>query len=782
VSTKIFYGTAICTKVFLSGNSYGLFERIVLSRLPHMSHKIIFCVAVIIAKLIIFQTSDVPLIIVQIMMLVLGIVVDFWRIKEDRGLFEKYHDYREGLTKFQTLMVSGLPVNVLIISRNLQQELFVNDSLKQLVQGNMMRKWLGTLTIDKESFSDGISKVIQGTAASSLLTFEGTSLLEFLEIFRNQELIESDHNLMFNTVYQKDVKQIFQTKVFPLKWDNRDAIAVTFNDVTDHYQNLSLKVADANKDKMLAFISHELRTPLNGILGVVQLLEKRASDIQTIQYLRVCKNSGEMLLSLVNSILDLQHIRDNKFSLKITKGNVHELLQDIYRLFKLQYDQKKVALELDIAPELPLIIGTDHTRLRQVLINLVGNALKFTFEGNVRIWASVALENKGYIVFGVSDTGTGIKEEDKEKLFKMYGKLDQADAGVNTQGIGFGLEISNQLVKLLSDDTGIKVESTYGVGSQFTFFVKDQAIREPFIIKEDDKSRIYEFDEVEGEDEEGEETEDLGLKIESHAFLPSLVNEKARIRLSGLSGRSSVLSGGAQEGLLSKRLQDIHLKLTSTQNSPNLLDSGSESKARLITPISPSSFLEFPASRESRSKSMSYKMGSATTPNIVFGKKQKKERVLIVDDNPFNLLVAKHLVEGLGYFADTVLNGKLAINEIKKGNKLYNVILMDLQMPLMDGFEASRELKVMMENKEIGEIPIIALSANYSDEDKVRCKEIGIYEYVAKPLKEEVLKRVLEDAIREAKIEIKVNDGNDGGSNEHKRFDIGEQTLDEIGN
>jgi len=455
ISTKLYFGGTLNSEVFVTGNAYGIFERIILSKIPHLSHKIFFSAAMLIVKYLIFPVSYIPLIIGHILMLSLGFVVDCWRIKEDRGLVEKYHDYREGLTKFQTLMVSGLPINVLIISRDLDQEFFMNEGLKQemnssLFQGTVIKEWLNALTIGKETVNGNF----RSATAPSLFAFEGDSLLQFLQVFSQEySSVKAEHSFIFNTNFQKEEpecsKQTFQTKVFPLKWDNKDAIAVTFNDVTEHYQNLLLKVADANKDKMLAFISHELRTPLNGILGVVQLLEKRASDIQTIQYLRVCKNSGEMLLSLVNSILDLQHIRDNKFSLKITKGNVHELLQDIFRLFKLQFDQKKVDLELAIATELPYILTTDHTRLRQVLINLIGNALKFTFEGKVQISAGMDPKNEGYVVFQVEDTGTGIKEGDKEKLFKMYGKLDQADVRVNVQGVGFGLEISNKLVKLL---------------------------------------------------------------------------------------------------------------------------------------------------------------------------------------------------------------------------------------------------------------------------------------------------------------------------------------------
>jgi len=238
---------------------------------------------------------------------------------------------------------------------------------------------------------------------------------------------------------------------------------------------------------------------------------------------------------------------------------------------------------------------------------------------------------------------------------------------------------------------------------------------------------------------------------------------KASLRLSGLGGND----------FFTIRLQEIDTRfVASGHNSPDMCDSGCESKIRLMNSGSPGSFLDIPMLREFWSKSENHDQtgGSATTPNKLARsideeeegmknekKKRKKGKVLIVDDNPFNLLVGKHLVESLGYIVETALNGKLAIDEIKnpqKNKKAYDVILMDLQMPLMDGFECTKNLKRMMLEKEIQETPIIAVSANESKRDKEKCKGIGIVEHVSKPLNEVILRRVLAEVLSGKEEEV----------------------------
>jgi len=702
-------------------------------------------------------------------MVLLGLIADFAKEKEDRKTFKRFYDYRESHTKFRNLMVSGLPTSLLIISRDLKQKLFSNQCLEEILrqeldpkgrnQIEVLHEWLESLKIDYTNMKEG-----GGQSQSLIFDKELTvSVLGLIKNYKkNEDLLVTipDQKFTFNAEYHSkvNVKKIYEINTSQLVWDAQDAIAIILNDVTVHSLNQSLKIADSNKDKMLAMISHELRTPLNGILGVVKILRKQTKDSQTLQYLSICKSSGELLYNIVNSILDLQLIRDRKFSLKMIKHDLHQLARDVQNLFRLQFDEKNLYLSLDIAHDVPQYIVTDHNRLRQILINLVGNALKFTFEGGVCISIQRSSEQKGFIEFTIQDTGIGIREEDQAKLFKMYGRIDQKESKINTQGVGFGLEISNQLARLLGDLTkgdsgneGIKCTSQFGKGTKFSFGIKDHATTSQDI----DDIDFYDPQTFE------EDIENLSLKLSPYSLHSILSTDRDQSLKSSspvgvyaskkssrvaLCSPSHLVRRNTKSKTQSRRLSQMAPKSKFQQNN-------SYDFLKCETPIASSGafqskegtacevrLLQIPVSNDSPVSDKSHQV-SMEMPMAM-------KSVLVVDDNPFNLLIAKHLVEYLGYQVETALNGKLGVDLVKSltaaGNKKpFEAILMDLQMPVMDGYEATKVLRKMMVEQEIEEIPIIALSANDSDDDKLRCKEVGMQEHLSKPLKEERLKRIM---------------------------------------
>ena len=262
-------------------------------------------------------------------------------------------------------------------------------------------------------------------------------------------------------------------------WDEQPAIALILYDVTQQQTILSLRTADAYKDNLLATISHELRTPLNGILGMLQIMQKYVKDKDILKYIDICKNSGHLLLGLVNSILDLHQIRAKKLKLYPERVNIDTFLKDISSLFEFQCTQKGIDLKVEVSPVVPPWLITDKNRLSQIFINLVGNALKFTSKGSITISVSPT-DHSNYVELSVSDTGIGIKAEDKDKLFRMFGKLEDSDATLNRQGVGLGLTISDNLARVLCCDSereGIRVESEYNVGSRF-YFVIEESLQE----------------------------------------------------------------------------------------------------------------------------------------------------------------------------------------------------------------------------------------------------------------------------------------------------------------
>jgi len=744
-----------------------MFEKIVTIRLPRFAFKVIFTLSTFALRCYLFPIShnEIGPLLYQTAVVVFSLMTDFWKEREDRRLFEEFYAYREGLTKFKTLIVSDLPTHILILSRDLKQILFKNDQLFKYIQLDhsdslteiqLLTHWLQHLSIDRDSLSE------EAELAMAILRVKlgkSPSVLRFLQIFKTYQSQQDQLKYQFNAEYLEsqgstNIKKTMETKVFSMTWDGKEAIALILNDVTEHNQNLTLKVADVNKNKMLAMISHELRTPLNGILGVVSILKKELTEVRWLQYLAICKNSGELLLNLVNSILDLQHIRDNKFALKPTRDNLIELLTGIYDLFKFQFEQKNLYLELDICPDIPEYIVTDQNRLRQVLINLIGNALKFTFTGGVTISACQDPNKEGYVNFKVADTGPGIKEEDKKKLFKMYGRLDQPDPKLNTQGVGFGLEISDQLARLLAVDAeggGIKLESQEGKGTTFYFSIKDIDMDEDCPSPGVRGLNYYEPRVF------AEDIEDISVKISPYSAGGGIMNEKILIHKSSKmpdlnfqfqsdseseshrfhvrSYRSEVsLQPDSQQLVVPNKLDKLREKIKNfrKQGFYSNLTKRKTDKSQLNQSISINSFLDNSAVKKKRDDI-----------------EEKRFKILLVDDNTFNLMVARTLLENLDYAVEVALNGKLAIEEVIKasGSARIDAILMDIQMPVMDGYEATKALKQMMKNREIPDIPIIAVSANDAEDDRKRSQEVGMYSHLSKPLNEVSLKEILEKVL-----------------------------------
>jgi len=745
--------------VLMIGYTIGIFEKMLTLRLSKFSLKISFAILVLISKIVLFPVSALVQtfsLIIQSTTVALSLLADLLKAKEDRKTFKRFHDYREGHTKFRNLIISGLPTSILILSKDLKHKLFSNECLnhkvrqgkgsEEPVQIAMIHEWLDSLKINQKSLMKDMTK----TAAS--LHELPSSVLDLLKNVNKKDdpvVVLPDQKVSFHAEFSHEVTKIrrtYEVNIFPLVWDTQDSVVIILNDVTMHSLNQSLKIADSNKDKMLAMISHELRTPLNGILGVVKILERQTKDQQTLQYLTICKSSGELLYNLVNSILDLQQIRDHKFTLKMTKHDLHELLHDVHNLFRFQFEEKNLYLVLEIDPKVPQYIVNDQNRLRQVLINLIGNALKFTFEGGVSVLVSVHPEREGYINFSVADTGIGVKEEDKPKLFKMYGRLDQENLKTNTQGVGFGLEISNQLAQMLANNTskcGITFTSEVGKGTTFSFSIKDSNF-----IKTDKNSEEIDFFEPHAFDED---IENLSIKMNPYSLYSGTSSER-EINFKPITPPNMKKTHSHNLPMCPVAIsRSSHRSFSHRYNSqlmPNMSKFRHNSSNYLKVencPQSRSSVL-FPGKEGNSSE-----IGLLNSPLTVKGSSQDKDQspksVLIIDDNPFNLLVAKHLVEGLGYLVKTALNGQLGVELIKsessKIRKPFDVILMDLQMPVMDGYEATRVLKTMMSNEEIADIPIIALSANDSEDDKAKCKEVGMKDHLSKPLKEDQFKKIL---------------------------------------
>ena len=518
-------------------------------------------------------------------------------------------------------------------------------------------------------------------------------------------------------------RRTFKIKIFIFMWDGSESLAIVLDDITNQRKISELKVLDKNKDLVIATVSHELRTPLNGMLGLLDIVKKTIKQQDAIPYIDACHNSGILLLNLVNSILDLSQIKNNKLKLVYSKIGLWEFLMDIKSLFDYFCVMKNLYLKIDVDKSLPRYIMTDRNRLSQIIINLLGNAFKFTFEGGVTIKVE-PVDTIHKIKFSIIDTGLGIRKEDQEKLFKMFGKIEQEDKKINTNGVGLGLTISNTLAMLLDpsiNGKGISVESEPNKGSKFSFTIQDQIAP----VCSNDLSAIS-FENVSTQDLEEEKGIPVIEKVSRHTMNRISFHTKSRS--------------------VSIQTQQPHFPNKRSTFGPEIKNSKMASSDSLELD-------ELRMEKCVRNKILDTQR-FWKTQNIIREKNLKEDEIsskkpwcLVVDDNPFNLIVASHIMEERGYQIKTAMNGKDAIEKIveyEENGIKFRVILMDCQMPVMDGYEATAILRKMMKDKEVAECPIIAVTANNRTEEHDKlCEQAGMSGCINKPLQAKELEQIL---------------------------------------
>ena len=391
------------------------------------------------------------------------------------------------------------------------------------------------------------------------------------------------------------------------------------------------EAASRAKSQFLANMSHEIRTPLNGVIGMAELLRDTALGKDQHELLDVLSDSADLLLSIINDILDFSKIEAGKLELDVVDFNVQSLSRDIVRTFSSRARQKRIDLLLDAPDETSCLLRGDPTRLRQILNNLIGNALKFTEKGQVAVRVRrVGASEAGVLVrFEVRDTGIGIPKARMGSLFQSFAQID-ASMSRRYGGSGLGLAISKQLAELMGGVIG--VESEEGRGSMFWL---DVTLQEPSAAP---------------------------------AHAPSTE-----------SGRDV-----SEQGFGEFAKSTIHLQ---------------QATAGL--------------------------------------------RILVVEDNSTNQMVAVRLLEGLGHSADVAFNGKEALLALE--DHPYEIIFMDCQMPEMDGFEATAAIR--RNQGEQGRTPIIAMTAHAMKGDRERCLSAGMDDYISKPIKRDDLAAVIERRI-----------------------------------
>lgn len=506
--------------------------------------------------------------------------------------------------------------------------------------------------------------------------------------------------------------------------------------------------ANRAKSTFLAIMSHEIRTPMNGVIGMASLLSQTKLSSEQEQYAEIIRNSGEALLTVINDVLDFSKIESGMLSLEMQEFDVRKCVEEVMDLFSGKAINQDLDLLYMVDHHVPRKVKGDPHRLRQVLINLVGNAFKFTEEGEILVEVKAEeLEGRRLrLKFSVSDTGIGIPEEKRARLFKAFSQVDSSTTR-KFGGTGLGLVISKRLVELMGGE--IKVESELGKGSVFSFDLDTTAAESK-----------------NGSDPPGQTAELKGKKIlivdpneTSRQILKlQLEHVQADTAQAGSAARAmEVLSSGECFDLvvtemnlpdkggvgLAKAVQEreaiLPVVLLSAMGDAHAKENSDLFAAVLQKPLKPAVLYDtlgkiFFSGSEKRDAERKKKDSMAG-----FAQKYPLD-ILIAEDNMTNQMLAKLILQKMGYDACTAVNGLEALQMME--HRSYDVILMDMQMPVMDGLEATREIR----RRDMRQPIIIAVTANAMKEDREKCFTAGMNDYLSKPFKQEKLMQSLHQA------------------------------------
>ena len=546
-----------------------------------------------------------------------------------------------------------------------------------------------------------------------------------------------------------------------------------------HRQKEAAVAASHAKSEFLANMSHEIRTPLNGVIGMLELLSGTTLNVQQQRYARVAKTSADALLSLINDILDFSKIEAGKLDLDAVDFDLHLLLEDMTEMFAQRVEAKGLELALHILPDVPAVVSGDPDRLRQVLVNLINNAIKFTERGEVviRAWAEYNLDDDALVRFSVTDTGIGIPRDRMHRLFKSFSQVDTSTTR-KYGGTGLGLAVSQRLVELMGGIIG--VESEPGRGSTFSFNVR--LGRRPDAYRRGQTLPGLSGLRVLGVDDNATNLEILesvlagwGFEYETAPDGPTAIKIMHRAAAAGRPFQLAILDM-QMPGMDGLQLAE-RIKQSPDLNKTVLLiltSLGQHMSADQMNSIGLSGYLTKPL-RQSRlfdaivdATAGEVCAAGALLPTQDDESEQSARlgaaRILLAEDNEVNQIVAYEILARAGCHCDIANNGREAFEAVKARH--YDVVLMDCQMPQMDGFEATRAIRAHEADQAGGETaskrtPIIALTANAVKGDREQCLQAGMDGYVTKPIHPQellgtiasVLQRGLGDVAAQTQIE-----------------------------
>ena len=488
------------------------------------------------------------------------------------------------------------------------------------------------------------------------------------------------------------------------------------------------------KTDFLANMSHEIRTPLNAIISFSNLMKETDLNGVQAEFLKDINTSSNSLLTLINSVLDYSKIEANRVEVEKVDTDIREIVEEVADIISVKSEGKNLEVITVIEKEIPQLVISDPTRIRQILINLANNSAKFTNDGYVLIRCYLA---DGRIKFSVKDSGIGIKKEDMGKLFKGFSQVDISTTR-KYGGTGLGLVITKELVELLGGN--IEVESEYGSGSEFYFSIQ---------FNESPNSSLEDYSIIEGKK--------VAYYTDNHALI-----EKSRL-----------LSSSYGVNLITNEIGSLNFKNFDPSLDAIIVDyEGLVRESRKIAPndiVNEKLFLTIKSENYLKLSKEGFDPGYMLKKPIklreiinLFNRRKvvpKNEQpvkrfngsVLVVDDVDLNRKIVVKLLDKFGIRVELATNGREAVDTILRGE--FDLVFMDCLMPVMDGYQATEKIRKMGFNKDI--LPIVALTANSSEEQYLKVLDAGMNDFLCKPIELDALVKTLDKYLDIEKFDIR---------------------------
>lgn len=557
---------------------------------------------------------------------------------------------------------------------------------------------------------------------------------------------------------RKDGREILvETISHGFKFEGRHAYIVFVVDKTETLltqQRLVHALSEAEgalqtKTNFLSTVSHELRTPMSGVIGITTMLAETELSHEQRELVNTVRSSGELLLALIDDILDFMRAEQNELTLQMRDFDLPDIVEEVVEVVKMIAHQKRIRLNTFIAPDVPRALLGDSGRLKQILLNLLTNGVKFADRGTVSVSIRLA-EGRAdpvKLLFEVQDTGIGISAAEKERLFEGFSQADSSSTR-KFGGTGLGLAISKRLAALMDGEIGVTSEP--GEGSTFWFTARFELNSKP--AQTGPKPDAFRGEEVLVVQENAEERRTTCLLLEEMGML---VTEAANApqAISLCSGRAAGSSGFAF------CLVDSNLPVIDSMEFARILRARAfGEKTRIVMMVAHrtaeqaaqggeigiNGFVVKPLRKKQLATAFSRANSApATTPQ---GRSGGPAAILLVEDNVVNQRVASHSLLKLGYAVEIASNGLQAVDAFERRG--FDLILMDCHMPVMDGYAATEKIRSSSISGRY--VPIIAMTADVLETQRQRCIAAGMNDFLSKPVKREILSDMLQHWLAQA--------------------------------